>query len=278
MGRKRERQDIERWIREGRGQGSGASYKPWLTVQSFSSLGYAHRVPGWKTGRTHHLMSNLELDFFHFLEWADTVRDAREQFPLLPLEETIAIAKALGIRHPTDERSKDPVVMTSDFVITCHGKPGDVDQVRTIKPASELESARTMQKFEIERQYWLTRCADWGIVTEADMPENVTHNLRWLHPYFKLPEMTELSQNCSAKVDELLRLSLGHQVGLATACNACDDRLGLSPGSSLSFARHFIATKRWEVDLNRRIDTSRPLNIMNQSVQSDHGTVHQYAA
>nr|WP_255193827.1 TnsA endonuclease N-terminal domain-containing protein [Brevibacillus laterosporus] len=42
----------------------------------------------------------------------------REQFPLLPLEETIVIANELGINHPTDPKTGSPIVMTTDFLLT----------------------------------------------------------------------------------------------------------------------------------------------------------------
>ena len=35
---------IQKWIKEGRGQGFGNSYKPWLTIRDVSSEGRSHRV------------------------------------------------------------------------------------------------------------------------------------------------------------------------------------------------------------------------------------------
>src|SRR4051794_29504805 len=118
MGRRYGQMNVEKRLKEGFGRGHGKDYKSWLLVQSFSSLGYANRELGWKTGREHHLMSDLELDFFFILEWSTRVVDIREQFPLLPVEETVAIAQALGIRHPMDMRTKKPIVLTTDFLIT----------------------------------------------------------------------------------------------------------------------------------------------------------------
>jgi len=45
---------LKKWIQEGRGQGEGKDYKPWLTVQDFPSKGRVSRVFGWKTKRIHH--------------------------------------------------------------------------------------------------------------------------------------------------------------------------------------------------------------------------------
>src|SRR5437868_15246520 len=104
---------IERRIKEGRGQGKGAHYKPWLTIQDVPSLGLATRILGWKTGRVHHLLSKLELTDFYTQDWAKRVIDIREQYPLLPLSETLAIAQACGIRYPTVPGTKQPVVLTT---------------------------------------------------------------------------------------------------------------------------------------------------------------------
>src|SRR5690606_12634537 len=54
---------------DGCGQGSGANYKPWLRVEEVSSLGRSRRVWSNKTGRTHHLLSDVEYNLFLALEW-----------------------------------------------------------------------------------------------------------------------------------------------------------------------------------------------------------------
>lgn len=51
---------VEKLIKEGRGSGIGADYKPWLNIPGVSSLGRPTHLKGIKT--------------------------IREQFPLLPLE------------------------------------------------------------------------------------------------------------------------------------------------------------------------------------------------
>ncbi|HAD49393.1 MAG TPA: heteromeric transposase endonuclease subunit TnsA, partial [Idiomarina sp.] len=71
-----------RWIKEGRGSGQHADYKPWLTVRDLPSLGRVHRVFGHKSRRTHHLLSDLELSVFLLLEWHSEITQVREQFPL----------------------------------------------------------------------------------------------------------------------------------------------------------------------------------------------------
>lgn len=71
-----------KYLAEGRGQGLLADYKPWIQIQDFPSQGIVSRVKGRKTGRVHHLMSNLELEYFYLLDWSEKTQDIKEQYPL----------------------------------------------------------------------------------------------------------------------------------------------------------------------------------------------------
>jgi hypothetical protein len=266
MGRRTAKIKVERRIRAGFGQGRGRKYKSWITVQSFSSTGYSNRVPGNKTGREHHFFSNIELEFFHVLDWSPRVVDIREQFPLLPVDETLAYAAAHGIRHPMDPKTKEPYVLTTDFLITVRNTPRDTEEARAVKPASALQSLRTLEKLQIEKLYWSARKVNWGIVTEHDIPKNVSHNLRWLHPYMDSPHVASVSEDQIHAVDRFLRASLRGGVALAAAARTSDYKFGFEPGVSLSLARHFIASRRWLVDISVKIDPSLPLKINGDSL------------
>ena len=80
---------LNKWIQEGRGQGEGKEYKPWLTVQDFPSKGRVSRIFGWKTKRTHHFFTDTETRYFYLCEWEDDVLDIREHYPLFNCEEVI---------------------------------------------------------------------------------------------------------------------------------------------------------------------------------------------
>ena len=105
--------------KEGRGQGEGSDYKPWLYIHDVASKGLVTRIQGWKHQREHHLLSNGEFAYFYQLEWSEQVVDIREQFPLWPIEETQEIAGRLGIKHPDPRRGENNIaVVTSDMRIT----------------------------------------------------------------------------------------------------------------------------------------------------------------
>lgn len=168
----------QKWLREGRGSGHGSDYKPWLTVRDLSSQGRSHRVFGHKSQRTHHLLSDLELAVFLLLEWSRSTVDIREQFPLR-LEDTKALALESGIDHPSVRGVLQ--VMSSDFLVntTDASQPKFALQA---KYAEALSDARTIEKLELERRYWLQKGVPWWLITEKDIPSVVTQNISWLYP------------------------------------------------------------------------------------------------
>ncbi|MDP2680778.1 MAG: TnsA endonuclease N-terminal domain-containing protein [Rhodoferax sp.] len=81
----------------------------------------------------------------------------------------VAHARAgMGVRHPADTQSRTDIVMTTDFVVNVRTGDTITLAARSVKPASELDKARTLEKQEIERRYWHVKGVDWGLVTDLD--------------------------------------------------------------------------------------------------------------
>ncbi len=257
---------IDQRIREGRGQGKGADYRPWLSVQNVPSQGLAHRVKGWTTGRVHHLLSNLERDYFSLLDWSPYIQDIREQYPLLPLGETLAIAQQCGIRHPTDPKTQQCVVMTTDFLVDVVRDGQRVEQARAVKLASALEKRRTLEKLEIERLYWQARQVDWGIVTEHEIPKVYTKNVRTLHSYKQIEDRLDSAVNISEIKSVLFTYAHRQSMSLEQMAHHCDATLGLPSGTSLTVIYHLLATRQWHIDLNSPLDINVPLRHQAEGV------------
>ncbi|ONG89924.1 transposase [Bacillus cereus] len=83
MSKRKRTSTVEKWIKEGRGTGTGTDYRPWLKIQDVSSLGRSTRLKGIKTSRQHEFLSDLERNYFYLTEFSDVITDIREQFPLL---------------------------------------------------------------------------------------------------------------------------------------------------------------------------------------------------
>lgn len=255
---------IERRIAEGRGQGEGKDYISWIKVSDFSSLGFSSRPWSPKTEREHHLFSKLELNYFRILEFSPVVLDIREQYPLLPQEETIAIAERLEINYPLEE-DRTPIVMTTDFLLTVSLGDGKTElQARSVKPSSLLKKPRTLEKLEIERQYWNARSVDWGIVTEHEIPPNQLKNIEWVYSYRDSSNLN-LDENVLADLSYELtsRVLNSPNCPLAQVADEIDKILHLRRGDSLRVVKHLIASGDWIVQMDKKIDLKKPLRLLN---------------
>lgn len=248
---------IERYFREGRGQGEGKDYKPWLTIQDVPSTGRVSRVKGWKTGRLHHLMSDHEKRYFFLLEWADNVLDIREQYPL-DREKTISIAQRKLIKHPVDRQTKTPLVFTTDFLITLRNQKNTIYLARTIKPHEELEKPRTLEKLEVEQAYWQEQGIDWGIVTDLDIPKILAANVEWIHPFKWLDGLTDIKD---AEVNDLLEVLIKsiprEECTLQTLVSRLNREFNLENGVFLNLAKYLMAHKILRTDFENRKVTPR---------------------
>ena len=165
--------------------------------------GLSTRIRGWKTNRVHQFLSKLELSYFYLFEWSKSVIDIREQFPL-DLAETEAIARGLGIKHPTDPFTRKSVVMTSDFVITLTNEVKNINEAITIKYAKDLDKKRVLEKFKIEQIYWKNRNINWSIATEREINPTIIENIKWLHSCKEKeslpPEINDLHLHTSMRI------------------------------------------------------------------------------
>lgn len=244
---------IEKLTKEGRGQGVGQNYLPWIFIQDVPSLGRSTRLKGIKTNRQHEFLSDLERNFFYILEYSDDVIDIREQFPLLPLEETLLIAKELGIKHPTDPNTNDPTVMTTDFLITINKNGQYFDVARTTKYQEELEDKRVLEKFEIEKTYWEKRGLDWGIVTEKEIHKDLAYNISFVHSYNDLYALDSFVDIDEDAVDDLvisyLERVTGRYTDIRKVSNIFDKDFNLKNGTGLSIFYYLIIRKIIKINL-----------------------------
>ncbi|MBM7616168.1 TnsA endonuclease N-terminal domain-containing protein [Alkaliphilus hydrothermalis] len=256
---------MEKLIKEGRGQGTGEEYRPWLLIQDVPSLGRATRLKGIKTNRQHEFLSDIERDYFYFLEYSDNVLDIREQFPLLPVEETLLIAKESGIKHPVDPKTNDPVVMTTDFLVTTNINGKCIDVARTIKCQDDLMNKRVLEKFEIERRYWEKQGVDWGIVTEKEINKTLAQNISYVHTYYNIDEIDSLKSIASNHIRDLvleyMKRLIDTKVSIREISSEFDNDLFLEKGTGIALFKHLIIRKAVEINLYEGLDVNKIINI-----------------
>ncbi|MEW5993088.1 MAG: TnsA endonuclease N-terminal domain-containing protein [Candidatus Zixiibacteriota bacterium] len=258
MGRRRTSFDeakIARFLKEGRGAGRGAEYKPWLTTQDVPSSGREHRVFSRKTGRIHHLLSDGEWRLFLHLEWCDDVQDIREQFPLDRLE-TGRIAEQLGVRHPQDVQTKVRLVMTTDFVVDVVRGGKLMTEALSFKPSGELEKPRTLEKLQVERSYWELQGVSWRIVTERDLHMVLVRNLEWVRtPAYEFQEQPWDGHDEDVANHVLKAITAAPDQSLGTFCSRTDERLSVAPGTTLMVVRTLLGAKRIRTYMTVPINT-----------------------
>lgn len=275
-----ERPDIARRVARGKGQGIGAEYKPWLNTREVPSHGWTFRVKGKKTGREHIFFSKHECHLFHILDWSDDVIDIREQYPILPIEFTLGMARHLGIRHPFDSKKGTDKVLTLDLLVTMRDPGGGPSRLRahSVKEAKDLEDDRTLDKLELERVCCPTQTIQWGLTTEQDLPMSAVHSLLYLHEYFWLERVGLPSERIARIGTELKAMILAQpDRSLVAVADECDDRLGSVGGDALSVARHLVATKRWPVDLlAHSVHPEKPLILSQFSAAHIPVCIHEF--
>lgn len=247
--RKWNEKQYRKYIKEGRGQGTGADYIPWIKIHDFPSNGVCSRIRGRTTGRIHHLLSRNESAYFYHLDCSEKVSDIREQFPLR-LQDTLDIARSLGIRHPWDHSSDFPIVMTTDFLVTT----SDGLLARTVKETAALSDARVLEKFAIEHAYWNRYAVDWKIVSEKQINFERSRNLQWLYYGQSLEELVPDCRKQDRIIAAFLDLYETSGLPLPDAVEIVETFHSLPPGGGMAAFKKLIILGLIRVDLSHRID------------------------
>lgn len=266
MAKRKRIQNIEKMIKEGYGKGMGSNYKPWIKIQYIPSMGRVTRVKGMKTGRQHELLSDMERNYFYILEYCDDVVDIREQYPLLPIEETISIARELGIEHPKNPETNENIVMTTDFLITISNSEVTKEVARTIKSKDDLLNRRILEKFEIERVFWERRGINWAIVTEEEIDKTIAHNISFVQGYkditnvdsFKQIEILEIKD----LIYEFLKRIVDDERSMRDICSEFDSDMNLEKGSGVSIFKYSIINKIIKINILEKININKKIEIL----------------
>ncbi|MCW9046827.1 MAG: TnsA endonuclease N-terminal domain-containing protein [Gammaproteobacteria bacterium] len=200
--------DYERALRNGFGRGCGEDYTPWIRTQDVASHGLSSKLPGIIVHRQHHLLSNHERRLFLCVEYQSNVIDIREQFPLLPVDLTSRIAEQAGIPYENHRKSKDPKVLTTDFLLTI-SENGKIRYIAiSVKPASELRETRVRQILDIERLWWYLLGVEWRLVTDEQLDRQIADNLDWLSDVKRGIKEESFEKNIPENARELILKTL----------------------------------------------------------------------
>ena len=152
--------------------------------------------------------------------------------------------------------------MTSDFrITTADGR----DVVRTVKKSVELRKRRTIEKLEVERYYWENQGIDWGIVIAEEIPKTFVRNIHWVHPHLRFDPSPSWSEPYELIVAHFTTLVRERDAPLVRLAKEVDTSYRLEKGSALALARHLIASRKWKINMELRINPSEPLHWLEGS-------------
>lgn len=255
---------IDRRLKEGRGQGQGPEYKPFIYTRDVSSLGRSHRLPGSKTRRLHHLLSDLELAIFLTLDRSPLVRDIREQFPM-HVEDTLRIAEECGLPHARYQGT--PQILTSDFLVDFND-PQRPSVAIQAKYSTDLQKPNVIERLELERRYWQEKGIPWVIVTEREVSREAFANIQWLYPAQAEDSLDEsqLAQYLQQFTQEFERHP---ERKLTDIAQQLDTAYQLETGQSLYWLRQLLARRYFlfDLDTSYRALTPKDLVIDQQTPQ-----------
>lgn len=249
-------EDIKRALSKGFGQGEGSNYLPWLRVQDVSSKGLSTKITGLKTNRNHHFLSKIEREFFFLAEFSNSVIDIREQFPLFPMDVARRIADILGVKYPCDSKSKDPFVLTTDFLLTRQGANGICYEAISVKDSSAFENERTCEKLEIEFAWWNLLEVPCYVFVGNEKTRIQSKNIQWATSSIRdrsLYSDQELEQ-------ALIIIDVGKYL-IKDLCNMFIADTGVEHDRALGILQTLIAKKLIEVDMSVLITESEIIDI-----------------
>lgn len=271
MSKRKRSTSTEKKMKDGRGQGSGTDYKPWVVIQDLGSLGRSTRLKGYKISRQFEFLSDLERNYFYLLDYSDEVVDIREQYPLLPIGETLSIADELGLKHPTNPKTNEPIEITTDFLITTLNDGQHEHIARTLKYKKDLMDERILEKFEIERVYWERQSVEWGIVTELEVPKTMAHNIAFIHRYADLSILEGFEECSTYDIEDMsiyfLQGLLAEEKTVKQIAKELEKAFGMVVGCGLSIFKYLVMTKVIEIDLSEKLDVTKILSI--KAVRTD---------
>lgn len=260
------KQKLERYLKEGRGQGEGKDYKPWIVVQDFPSMGRVSRILGWKTKRTHHLFSDIQTRCFHIFDWDSRVTDIREHYPLIDVHEVLENDKDINFNLFKDKETGEPYILTTTFLITIEDNNGEkVNFARSVKSESELSKKMTMEKLEIERRYWKAKGVHWAIITEKDIPMQKAKNIEWIHSAMHQYKDFELgSKEMVSLCREFLDYASNSNLPIRKVSKDLDVKNGLKAGTALFLFRYLIAAKVIDINMDKEIELNSSLGELTE--------------
>lgn len=178
--------DIEKALRKV-SLSHGADFRSGTSIRAFRSRGVCNRVSDLRSGRVQELFSDGEYWFQEYIAFDHRIVYADEQWPILPISDTVAVAAELGFDHPRLAPGVNKEVRT-DMLLGIRHAPGArvTEVVLEVKdsPAhyegEDRARARAREKRTIVDIWCKANGKKFLVLFKSDVPSVQRKNLGWL--------------------------------------------------------------------------------------------------
>ncbi len=170
-------------IKRNRGIEQGSRYVPWLKVRDVPSHGTSAVIQGIRSGRPHHLLSELEAIYFFLIERRTTTVDIREQWPILDIDRTLELCSVFGVKHKFRKGFPEP--FTVDFLITEQIDGQLKQRAASIKSPADALDPHVRQRLAVEHAWCEERNVPWTLVDTSNFSKTMLANLRFMRAWFR---------------------------------------------------------------------------------------------
>lgn len=269
------REDFVRGLRNGRGIGKGLSYRPWIGIRDVPSSGRSSLIYGITVPREYETLSDLETNTFYPVEWKRNVIDIREQFPILPRDLAMGIAKRYGITYPNVPKTKEPAILSTDILATAVVGGSETYFPIECKYQSDLLKQRELDKLEIKRLFWAALGYRQIIVTEEEVDPIASENLAFISN----PLRGKLAPRHTARNPrEIMRLVSPRTYTIESLVGrVCDvENVNEDVGRHILF--HFIWHHGLEIDLGVNIQETGLISVRGWNLHAAQSLQEQLGA
>jgi hypothetical protein len=213
-------------------------YIPFIDPRDIKSEGSKARIPDFENdGQDKRVLSNNEHLFAYLLMFDSNILWSKEQYPLLPLMRSRAVAKHLELRHPMYPGTNVHAVMTTDFY--CKKIDGtevaysikDDDQ---LKKLSERKRKNIENKEKIQRAFWESKGVNYHLIYSSELKKSYfARNLEKFSSNLDIPFELDLVLKRWLKNFEKNIISFGDGrlsklIGMTSECTGIDYSEGVS--------------------------------------------------
>ena len=198
----------------------------------------------------------------------DIINCYQKGFPLVS-QPYQAIAEQLNIPHPKHPKTKYPIMMTTDFLVTMKTDVKTRFLAISYKSSKELNKKRVLEKLEIERRFWENRKITWQIVTEKEIDKTIINNIKKFIPYVSWDDTKITVKKLSAIRNWLTEHVLQEEMPLKEILKMCDLKYNSEAGTAQRVVLHLLATGYWQIDLYQALNNTKILRLKNQAKLED---------